>query len=181
MTVFGGGFPLRPLYKGGPVSIPLHMSTFESLATPRLLLVPFDPETARAVVDGDLSSLDPVEGWPHQDTIDGLSGPVKYGWPAGWMVTLDGKVIGDCGTHGPADAQGVIEIGYGLAADYRGRGFGTEMVGAISRWLLEARDVRAVIASTLADNISSRRVLEKNGFGFTGFDDEGQALYRREK
>lgn len=156
------------------------MNSFEHLTTPRLALRPFDPETARAVVEGDLSMLEPAEGWPHEDTVDGLSGAVKYGWPAGWMITLGGKIIGDCGTHGPADPQGVVEIGYGLAANYRGHGFGTEVVGAVTNWLLGLPEISAVVASTLADNFPSRRVLEKNGFSFTGFDDEGQALYRRD-
>ena len=154
------------------------MSSFEPLTTARLSLVPFDPETARAVLAGDLSSLDPAPDWPHEDTVDGLSGAVQYGWPAGWMVTFEDKVIGDCGTHGPADKDGVIEIGYGLAASQRGRGFGTELVGAISAWLLGQPGVSAVIASTLADNFASRRVLEKNQFAFSGYDQEGQALYR---
>ncbi len=105
------------------------MSSFVQLSTPNLTLLPFDAQTAGAVVNGDLSSLSPAEGWPHEDTVDGGSGAVKYGRPAGWMVMLEGKIIGDCGTHGPANGDGVIEIGYGLAASFRGRGFGTELVG----------------------------------------------------
>ncbi|MDA8102786.1 MAG: GNAT family N-acetyltransferase [Nitrospiraceae bacterium] len=154
------------------------VSSFVQLSTPNLTLLPFDAQTARAVVNGDLSSLSPAEGWPHEDTVDGLSGAVKYGWPAGWMVMLEGKIIGDCGTHGPANSDGVIEIGYGLAAPFRGRGFGTELVGAASQWLLGQPDVRAVIATTLVANVASRRVLEKNAFVLSGFDDEGQAVYR---
>ena len=155
------------------------MPSFEPLTTARLSLVPFDPETARAVVSGDLSSLDPAPGWPHEDTVDGLSGAVKFGWPAGWMVTFEDKVVGDCGTHGPADKDGTIEIGYGLAPSYRGRGFGTELVGAISGWLLGQPEVSIVLASTLSDNVASRRVLEKNHFTFVGYGDDGQALYER--
>lgn len=47
---------------------------------------------------------------------------VDRGHPPGWMVTLEHSVIGDCGIHGFADSAGVIEIGYGLAAAYRGHG-----------------------------------------------------------
>jgi RimJ/RimL family protein N-acetyltransferase len=95
------------------------------------------------------------------------------------MVTLDETVIGDCGTHGSADETGVIEIGYGLAQPFRGRTYGTELVGAMTEWLLARPGIRAVRASTLADNAASRRILEKNGFSLTGYDDHGQAVYQR--
>jgi len=73
-------------------------------------------------------------------------------------------VIGDCGTHGPADADGSIEIGYGLAPRYRGQGFGTELVAALTRWLLAQPGIRRVLARTHVANLPSRRVLEKAGF-----------------
>lgn len=73
-------------------------------------------------------------------------------------------VIGDCGTHGPADNEGAIEIGYGLAARYRGQGFGTELVAALTRWLLAQPGIRRVRARTHVGNLASRRVLEKAGF-----------------
>jgi len=46
--------------------------------------------------------------------------------------------------------------------------------------LLEQDQVQAVVASTDVDNLASRRVLEKNGFLLSGFDNHGQALYRRD-
>jgi RimJ/RimL family protein N-acetyltransferase len=88
-------------------------------------------------------------------------------------------VIGDCGTHGGADETGVIEIGYGLAEPFRGRRYGTELVGAMTEWLLAQPRIQAVRASTLADNAASRRVLENNGFSLTGYDANGEAVYQR--
>ena len=153
--------------------------TFDEIRTARLQLVPFDDDTARAVVSGDLSGVHAAEGWPHDDTTDGLSMAIKHGQPAGWMVTLDGSVIGDCGTHGGADEEGIVEIGYGLAEPFRGRAYGAELVRAMTEWLLERPGVRAVRASTLADNVASRRVLEKTGFALIGYDDDGQAMYMK--
>ena len=66
----------------------------EPISTPRLVLVPVAPETAAAIVAGDLTGIAAGSGWPHADTLDGL----RMG--GGWLVTLDGVVIGDCGTHG---------------------------------------------------------------------------------
>lgn len=152
---------------------------FEPIPTARLQLLPVSADTARAIVAGNLTGLSPAEGWPHEDTADGLSMAIKHGHPAGWMVTLDGEVIGDCGTHGRADDTGTVEIGYGLAAPYQGRGYGTEVVQAITDWLSGQQGVHVVRASTLQDNVASRRVLEKAGFRLTGFDEEDQAVYER--
>jgi RimJ/RimL family protein N-acetyltransferase len=129
----------------------------ERLVTPRLVLEPVSPALANAIAAGDLSSLRPGEGWPHADTVDGL----RAGTP--WLVLLDGVAIGDCGTHGPP-VDGEVEIGYGLAEPYRGRGFGSETAVALTEWLLAQPEVTRVVANdVLADNTPSRRALERAG------------------
>jgi RimJ/RimL family protein N-acetyltransferase len=154
------------------------MNQFEELHAGRVMLVPIGASLARAFLSKDFSDVSPAQGWPHEDTLDGLRMAVEHGHPPGWMVTLDRSVIGDCGIHGLADSAGVIEIGYGLAAPFRGHGYGTEMVAAMAAWLLEQSGVTAISAATMASNAASRRVLEKNGFEFVGIDEEQQAGYR---
>jgi RimJ/RimL family protein N-acetyltransferase len=154
------------------------------LQTTRLRLEPLTMETARAILAGDLSGLTAAglaaaDGWPHEDTADGLAMAVKAGFPPGWLITAGGTVIGDLGTHGPVDEAGCVEIGYGLAAPSRGQGYGSEAVLAVTEWLLSQPDVRLVQAHTLISNAPSRRVLEKAGFRYLGLD-EGEALYQRE-
>jgi len=141
-------------------------------------------ETARGIVAGDVSGLitaglAAADGWPHEDTADGLAMAVKAGYPPGWLITAGGAVIGDFGTHGPVDEAGRVEIGYGLAAPSRGQGYGSEVVAAITEWLLAQPEVRQVRACTLTDNLPSRRVLEKAGFAYTGIED-GEAVYERD-
>src|SRR5579859_4327500 len=157
------------------------------LRTARLRLEPATAELARAVIAGDLSvlaaaGLTAAEGWPHEDTADGLGMIVKTGAALSWLVVADGAVIGDCGLHGgphgPVDEAGRVEIGYGLAAPSRGQGYGTEVVAAITEWLLAQPEVRRVRACTLTGNMPSRRVLEKAGFAYTGLED-GEAVYER--
>jgi RimJ/RimL family protein N-acetyltransferase len=157
---------------------------FAPLQTARLRLVPVTTELARGVVAGDLSvlaaaGLTAAEGWPHDDTVDGLTMPARTGVPGGWLIVAGDVVIGDCGTHGPADEAGNIEIGYGLAAPSRGQGYGSEAVAAITAWLLAQPEVRRVRACTLTDNTPSRRVLEKAGFSYTGIEDD-EAVYQRD-
>ena len=136
----------------------------EPIPTRRLVLVPVAPSTARAVVSGDLSGLRVGDGWPHEDSLDGLRMTAER-TASCWFVTLEGVVIGDCGTHGPPDDRGDVEIGFGLAAPSRGRGYGTEVVAGLSQWLLRQPGVRRVVAREVpADNLPSRRALERAGF-----------------
>ena len=151
---------------------------FAPLRTARLRLEPLTTESARAILAGDLSGWRAAEGWPHEDTAEGLGLEVNTSHPPGWLITANGAVIGECGTHGPVDEAGGVEIGYGLAAPYRGQGYGSEAVPAVTEWLLGLAEVRQVRARTLIDNTASRRVLEKASFQLVGCGDE-EAFYQR--
>lgn len=139
------------------------------LTTPRLVLEPVSAEQARAIRDGRLDGLQVGAGWPHDDTLDGLLG-VAEEQSFGWLVLLDGVVIGDCGVHGRPDGAGEVEIGYGLAAPARGAGYGTELVAALASYLGSRPDVRRIVAGTDPANVPSRLVLERAGFAETGVD-----------
>jgi RimJ/RimL family protein N-acetyltransferase len=145
---------------------------FEPIHTSSLVLVPLTAEVAEAVVRGDLSSLCAGEGWPHADTVDGLQMALRHGHEPGWLVTLDGVAIGDCGTFGPPDECGRVEIGYGLSAAFRGRGYGAELVAGLAHRLAAHAGVDSVTARVLPDNVPSRRALERAGFTVEGPDGE---------
>jgi [ribosomal protein S5]-alanine N-acetyltransferase len=86
-------------------------------------------------------------------------------------------VVGAGGYFGPP-SDGHVEIGYSIAEGFRGRGFATELVGALlARALLEP-GVRRVTARTQSDNRASIRVLERCGFLFAGAGEAaGSARY----
>jgi RimJ/RimL family protein N-acetyltransferase len=134
------------------------------IATPSLVLEPLSVDGARAIVAGDVSGVRVGRGWPHADTADGLRIALTRGHAPGWLVTLDGVVIGDCGTHGDPDELGEVELGFGLAAPYRGRGYGTEVARALSHWLLAQPEVTRVLGRVELGNTPSRRALERAGF-----------------
>ncbi len=151
---------------------------FEPLQTSRLHLEPITDDVARSIASGDVADLGAADGWPQEGTRNGVTLALEHGHPPGWLVRSAAGVIGDCGIRAPVDDAGCVEIGYGLAGPYRGQGFGTEVVIAISDWLLGQPSVSAVRARTLPSNAGSRRVLEKAGFTVVGTADD-EILYER--
>ena len=87
-------------------------------------------------------------------------------WTFGFFVlhAADRLVIGSGGFKGPPDAEGIVEIAYGIAPDYRGRGFATEVARALTAFVLEDARVRTIRAHTLPEPNASTRVLAKCGF-----------------
>ena len=151
------------------------MTARPRLESTHLVLVPQTLAAARALLAGEDPGLPLADGYPHADTFDALRMVVEHGGPddGGWFVVLsdespEGRVVGDLGTFGPPDDEGVVEIGYGLAAPYRGRGIGTEAVGTFVDWLVTVPGVRRVVARVEVGNEASRRLLARIGFGLTG-------------
>ena len=61
-----------------------------------------------------------------------------------------GAVIGQCGFKGPPDADGTVEIAYGVSPDQEGNGFATEAARALRDYALTFEQVQTVCAHTLA-------------------------------
>jgi len=66
--------------------------------------------------------------------------------------------------HASTGFDGRVEIGYGVAEQFRGRGFATAAVRKRGRLALAAPGVVEVYAETAVGNASSRRIVEKAGF-----------------
>lgn len=140
----------------------------EPIRGERVVLLPISHGEVRAFLAGDFSGFERGPGWPVAKSVPG-SPPwrlsLKYDVEINWLVLLDGLVIGDCFTHGGADDAGDIEIGYALAEPYRRQGHGTELVRALSGWLLGLEGIERVVARNIeAGNVGSRRALERVGF-----------------
>ncbi|HEU0132624.1 MAG TPA: GNAT family N-acetyltransferase [Mycobacteriales bacterium] len=143
-----------------------------TLDTPRLTLTPCTVAFARAVLAG-AAPVPAAPGWPHADTLDALRPYAEHGAddvPGPWLVTerSSGLLIGECGWYGPPGDDGTVEIGYGLAAPSRGRGYGTEAVRALVGWVAAQPGVRRVVADVEVGNVPSRRLLERLGFAVAG-------------
>jgi ribosomal-protein-alanine N-acetyltransferase len=76
-------------------------------------------------------------------------------------------IIGTAGFKGPPDANGMVEIAYGIVPSFEGRGHATEAAMALVRFALETADVTLIRAHTLPEEIASTLVLTKCGFRHT--------------
>ncbi|MYW46011.1 GNAT family N-acetyltransferase [Streptomyces sp. SID486] len=74
-----------------------------------------------------------------------------------------GLVVGSIGLFWPP-SEGVVEIGYGVVASRRGRGYASEATRALAAHALAGPGVHTVTATAELSNPASVRVLEKAGF-----------------
>ena len=106
-------------------------------------------------------------------------------WIHGFMLVhrISGGVIGRCGFKGPPEADGVVEIAYGVAPEHQGKGYATEAAAALVSYAFSNGQVRVVRAHTLPELNASTRVLTKCGFRRVGevIDSEDGLVWRWER
>jgi ribosomal-protein-alanine N-acetyltransferase len=109
--------------------------------------------------------------WPSEDRHvlelrrDQISEGADHRWLLRAAVTRsEPTMIGRVGFHGPPDADGVVEIGYGIDAAHRRQGFGLECATRMIEAAEQVDHVSAVRASIAPDNQPSLRIAERLGF-----------------
>lgn len=118
----------------------------------RLLLFPQAPQYLRLLADGaELESL-------------ALSASDPWLWGFAVVEREKKAVIGMVGFKGAPREDRSVEIAYGIAPAYEGRGYATEAVLGLIEIARDSGRVSLVCAHTLPANIPSKRVLEKCGF-----------------
>ena len=140
------------------------------IETRRLTLRPITPVDVDAVVSGQRQ-----DSWADDFPADGdmviarlLQGigvPAADAARYGHRVVVErssSHIVGGIGFFGPPD-DGALEIGYGIVASRRGRGYATEAVRAMVADALSSDDVEVVRAEVDLDNPASIVVLERNG------------------
>jgi ribosomal-protein-alanine N-acetyltransferase len=106
-------------------------------------------------------------------------------WVHGFAIVekAGAMVIGLCGYKGPPSPDATVEIAYGLAPAYQGRGYATEAAQELVARTFASGLVRRVIAHTLPEQNASTRVLSRCGFARVGelIDPEDGLVWRWEK
>ena len=129
----------------------------DSIATPRLRLLPLTPSLLRAVAGGDLTEVGRQlgahvgtgweEGVPAKLRLEQLAADAsEQPWLVRAMVaSRPGRVVGSIGFHAPPDERGRVEIGYDVIASERRKGYAREGIRALLDWAWVTRsrsDVR---------------------------------------
>ncbi|HSA52060.1 MAG TPA: GNAT family N-acetyltransferase [Yinghuangia sp.] len=142
--------------------------TPRQLTTERLVLRPWTAAEAVAVL-GNTRSAHWADDFPAEgdSVIAGLfeDNPAWLG-EFGHRLIIErdsGLVVGSIGLFWPP-GDGAVEIGYGIVASRRGRGYAPEATRALAGFALTAPGVHTVFAEVELSNPASVRVLEKAGF-----------------
>lgn len=151
----------------------LRESCIPVLETERLVLrAPrFEDAKSVAALANDRRIAENTRRIPHPysraDADDFIASVNTRAGEVAFLVALaDGTLIGACGlamTDGPAP-----ELGYWLGVPFWGQGFGTEAVRAMIDYAFTDLTHAALQAGARVTNPTSRRVLEKCGFQWTG-------------
>lgn len=135
----------------------------KGLPTKRLLVtqmeIPEMDEMIKAETDAHLKAA-------YTQMRDGAkANPEQAAWYAAWKMTLreTGEMVGDICFKGPPDDL-TTEIGYGVLEPFRGKGYATEAVHAMTDWAFSQGTAYFVRAITDEGNAASEHVLEKLKF-----------------
>jgi ribosomal-protein-alanine N-acetyltransferase len=84
-------------------------------------------------------------------------------------IVVDNRVVGSIGVFLGSDVYSKsAELGYWLAEEYWGRGIMCDAVKLISQEAFQQLDIVRIFAEPFANNIGSRKVLERAGFSLEG-------------
>jgi RimJ/RimL family protein N-acetyltransferase len=153
----------------------------------RLNLIAATPELIRKDIDGreflsEALGVEIAQSWPPdlygpqamQFALTQLGEVSEQGWSF-WYLLTSGEasdLVGICGFKGRPDEAGSVEIGYSILNPYQCLGYATEAVTRLVGWAFSHHNVNEVCAETFPHLIQSIRVLEKNGFVYTGAGSE---------
>jgi ribosomal-protein-alanine N-acetyltransferase len=152
----------------------------DSIATPRLRLVPLTPALLRAVAGGDLAEVERQlgarvekgweEGVPATLRLEQLEAdPSEQPWLVRAIVaSTPRQVVGCVGFHAPPDDDGRVEIGYDIVVSERRKGYAREGIRALLAWAWATGRVRTCVASVSPHNAPSLALVHSFGFRHVG-------------
>jgi [ribosomal protein S5]-alanine N-acetyltransferase len=165
------------------------------LTTARLRLIPGTRKVLEADLRGRLQlqlalGVTVPANWPpqfyDQDAIDytlrNLQADERTNeWPLYYIELRQSNpsvIVGIAGYKGPPAADGSVEIGYSILAQYQRNGYATEASQALVDAAFLDPDVKRVAAETYPVLVPSVRVMEKCGLEYVGpGSEEGVVRY----
>lgn len=134
------------------------------IETERLVIYPIDNDELQKLIDNENNTeLKKAYSEMLQGCIDH---PQSRLWYTVWNIELKsqpGTVVGDLSFKG-LNADGMIEIGYGLRDGFCKNGYMKEAVKAVCKWAIAQEGVTRIEAEADDKNRASHTVLERTGF-----------------
>ena len=121
----------------------------------------------RGVAENTLTIPHPYTMAHAEDWIGAQQENFDTGKSLNLAITLDAELIGAIGLRFEPD-HARAEVGYWVAAAYRGRGLAGEATAEVTRYALHDAGLHRVYASHFARNPASGRVLRKAGLAHEG-------------
>lgn len=165
-----------------------------TIESERLDLVALLPGDIQALIAGDIERADALTGlrfpvgWPNDpDARSGLpwhlgalqAGERQVAWRIRVIVERSTRrVMGSINLKGPPNAEGDVEIGWGLTEHCRHRGYAVEAAAAVIGWVFQQPGVNWVSATVPDDNLPSQRLAAKLGMHRTGETRRDLPLWR---
>ena len=169
------------------INNPFQSLSLRLIKSRRLSLIAATPE----LIEKDLKGRDCLsealdvsisDTWPpdlfgpsaKQFALTQLDDVAEHGWSFWYLLTHDdpSELVGICEFKGRPDESGSVEIAYSILNNFQRKGFATEAVARLVLWAFSHHNVSEVCAETLPHLVQSIRVLQKNGFEFTGAGSE---------
>lgn len=137
----------------------------QTIRTPRLVLRAPEIKDAEALVRIKSLAM-PVEGG--RKAVASMVEERKHPFNFHWVITMDNVVIGRVKAWEVSPYNGYVQLGYDVGPDYRNRGYMTEAISAVIRYMLTEADANRVYCSVRESNLASRRVCERVGMTHEG-------------
>ncbi|QCS43930.1 GNAT family N-acetyltransferase [Natrinema versiforme] len=93
-----------------------------------------------------------------------------------FLIAADSTPIGTIGLHSIEWETRKAEIGYWLAPDHHGRGYGTEATERVVRYAFDQLGLHRIAARVFEFNEPSKRLLESVGFTQEGVHRDGEFI-----
>lgn len=124
-----------------------------------------DPRVTEFVTYDTYSSMD--DAYNSLDHFFLNRDPEKQFEALALVLKENNEMIGTVDS-GPLRFGDMVEIGYVLHRDYWNLGLMSEAVDAYVRYLFDEKNIRRIEISHIAENVGSKRVIEKTGFVYEG-------------
>ena len=153
------------------------------LFTERLTLRRYRPDDAADLYErfGTDETMFRYSGWnPYatpemaQETVQRFIASYEDDHSYSWIMDFDDELVGTIGAYDGQDGR--IEVGFSVARVCWGRGYAAEALQAVLRYLTENEGFHRVTAWCAAENVASRKTMEKAGMQLVSVEKDGLAV-----